>query len=64
MAHLLSLTIEDDGEGFDSGGEKEFKGIGLSNVYSRVNMMNGQIDVESNENAGTLVNIEVPKKVE
>ncbi|MFT6027313.1 MAG: PAS domain S-box-containing protein [Bacteroidia bacterium] len=60
----LSLTIEDDGVGFDSDGEKEFKGIGLSNVYSRVNMMNGQIDIESNENTGTLVNIEVPKKVE
>ena len=60
----ISLTVEDDGVGFKTQHDKEFKGIGLSNVYSRVNMMNGQIDVESNENSGTLVNIEVPKKVE
>lgn len=60
----ISLSVEDDGVGFKTQGDKEFKGIGLSNVYSRVNMMNGQVDVESNEDSGTLVNIEVPKKVE
>ena len=50
--------------GIFRGNQKEFKAIGLSNVYSRVNMMSGQIDVESTETAGTLINIEVPKKVE
>ncbi len=60
----LNLTIEDDGIGFNLKAENEFKGIGLSNVFSRVSMMGGQIDVESAENSGTLVNIEVPKKIE
>jgi two-component system NarL family sensor kinase len=60
----LNLTVEDDGKGFESGSEKEFKGIGLSNVYSRVNLLGGEIDVESDENIGTLVNIEVPKQIE
>jgi signal transduction histidine kinase len=60
----LNLTVEDDGKGFESGAEKEFKGIGLSNVYSRVNLLGGDIDVESDVNSGTLVNIEVPKQIE
>lgn len=59
----LNLTVEDDGKGFEWVSEKEFKGIGLSNVYSRVNLLGGEIDVESDENSGTLVNIEVPKKI-
>ena len=56
---ILSLTIEDDGVGFDR--TVVTNGIGLKNVKSRVNMINGEIDVESAKNSGTLVNIEVPK---
>lgn len=55
----LNLTVEDDGVGFNP--ENDFKGIGLSNVYSRVGLMSGQIDVESDENSGTLINIDIPK---
>lgn len=58
----LNLTVEDDGVGFDM--EQASNGIGLSNVISRVNTMNGQIDIESAKNSGTLVNIDVPKKRE
>ena len=58
----LNLTVEDDGVGFDM--EAASNGIGLSNVISRVNSMNGQIDIESAENSGTLINIDVPKKRE
>jgi len=55
----LSLSIEDDGVGFDR--SVVTNGIGLKNVRSRVNMINGEIDVESAKDSGTLVNIEVPK---
>ena len=55
----LNLTVEDDGIGFNVEGASS--GIGLSNVISRVSSMNGQIDIESAENSGTLVNIDVPK---
>lgn len=58
----LNLTVEDDGVGFNP--ESDSNGIGLSNVISRVNSMNGQIDIESAENSGTLINIDVPKKRE
>ena len=55
----LSLTVEDDGIGFDNSQVSD--GIGLKNVHSRVNMIRGQFDVESSANSGTLINIEVPK---
>ncbi|MCF8464456.1 MAG: PAS domain S-box protein [Flavobacteriales bacterium] len=55
----LNLSVEDDGVGFDIHGASS--GIGLTNVISRVNSMNGQIDIESAEKSGTLINIDVPK---
>ena len=58
----LNLTVEDDGVGFNIHGASN--GIGLTNVISRVNSMNGQIDIESAERSGTLVNIDVPKPLE
>ena len=56
---LLSLTVEDDGIGFDRAHDSN--GIGLRNIHSRVNMMQGEVDIESSENSGTLINIEIPK---
>lgn len=58
---MISLSVEDDGVGFDK--EKESIGIGLRNIQSRVNMMGGEVDVESSRNSGSLINIEIPKKV-
>lgn len=57
---VLNLSIEDDGVGFDLKDSSKV-GIGLQNVRSRVNLINGKVDMESSENTGTLVNIEIPK---
>ena len=58
----VNFTVEDDGVGFNI--EEASDGIGLSNVISRINSISGQIDIESSENSGTLVNIDVPKRNE
>ena len=58
----VSLTVEDDGIGFNV--EEPSNGIGLSNVIYRINSISGQIDIESAQNSGTLVNIDVPKRHE
>ncbi|MBL4587297.1 MAG: PAS domain-containing protein [Flavobacteriales bacterium] len=55
----LNLSIEDDGIGFEQ--KTETNGIGLKNVASRVKMLGGEIDIESAENSGSLINIEIPK---
>lgn len=56
----LNLTVEDDGSGFEV--DEERNGIGLRNVVSRVELLNGMIDLESAIGGGTLVNIEIPKQ--
>ncbi len=56
----LSLSIEDDGLGFDP--EKAVKGIGLKNIRSRVSILGGTLSVESSSTSGTLVIVDVPKR--
>lgn len=56
----LSLTVEDDGLGFDTSAQSY--GIGLRNIASRVSILRGTLTVESSQTSGTLVHIEIPKE--
>jgi signal transduction histidine kinase len=56
-AEHLTLTVEDNGRGFDP--QSTGKGIGLSNVLSRVNYLNGHTDIVSSPRTGTSVNIQI-----
>ncbi len=58
-AEGIRLTIEDNGIGFDTT-QKGKNGIGLENIYSRVQYLKGSIDVDSKENEGTLIAIFIP----
>nr|WP_262903526.1 ATP-binding protein [Niabella beijingensis] len=54
---IFFITVEDNGIGFDpqhAGRE----GIGLSNIYSRVNFLKGNIHIDSSSE-GTIINIEL-----
>ncbi len=55
----ISVTIEDDGKGFDPRNLKK-TGIGLKNIYSRVQLQNGTVDIDSQPGKGTLVAIHMP----
>jgi len=53
----VSLTVQDDGCGFD---EKEIKpGIGLKNIRDRVASYNGKLDIASSTGNGTETTIEL-----
>jgi len=54
----LKLIIKDDGAGFDIGKAK--KGIGLKNMYARVNAIKGELRINSKLNKGTELTIQVP----
>jgi signal transduction histidine kinase len=56
---LLSVTVEDDGKGFDKELLKKASGIGWSNIQNRVDFLKGKIDVQSGEGKGTSVLIEI-----
>ena len=57
----INLMIEDNGKGFDySKAFEENKGIGLGNILSRVEYMNGSMEIDSATGKGTTVVIEIP----
>lgn len=56
----ISLTVEDDGKGFDTTQLQKIKGAGLQNVQSRVDYLKGTCEIQSSAGTGTSVNIEIP----
>ena len=56
---FLTITVEDDGIGFEPAAITS-PGIGLKNIYNRVNLLNGTIDFQSKPGNGTSVLIEIP----
>jgi signal transduction histidine kinase len=55
---VICLDIIDDGDGFDT--SKSKKGIGLKNMTSRVEDINGKINFTSQSGNGTTVNVKIP----
>ena len=56
--HGLHILIEDDGQGFQT--TVESNGRGLKNIKSRVELLKGEIEIESDEGSGTSISINVP----
>ena len=56
----LSVSIEDDGRGFDTGFIEESSGIGLRNIRSRIEFLKGTVEIDSKPGKGTLVIIQLP----
>ncbi len=56
----LSVTIEDNGKGFDTTDKHKFEGIGLKNIQSRIHFLKGTVEWQSQVNKGTLVAIHIP----
>ena len=55
----VSATIEDNGKGFDKSKIKK-EGIGISNIYSRVEFLKGTVDIDTSPGKGTLIAIYIP----
>ncbi len=55
----ISVTVEDDGKGFDSSLLQKAKGIGWSNIQNRVEFLKGTLDIQSADGKGTSVHIEL-----
>lgn len=52
----VSLTVQDNGKGFDRGIENA--GMGLKNIRDRIALFNGMMNICSKENEGTEINVE------
>lgn len=55
----ITLTVEDDGKGFDPDVLNTSKGIGWENIRHRVNFLKGKLDVNTEPGKGTSVLIEL-----
>ncbi len=53
----LILTVEDNGKGFSQ--DKATKGIGLQNIESRLSLLKGTLEIDSQAKLGTSVYIEL-----
>lgn len=56
----LSLIVEDNGVGFDISKLTEKSGMGLKNIESRVEYLNGTVHFDSTVSRGTTVIVEIP----
>jgi two-component system, NarL family, sensor kinase len=56
---VLSVTVEDDGKGFDTSILNKTQGIGWVNIQNRVEFLKGKMDVNSTPEKGTSVHIEL-----
>ncbi len=56
----ITITVEDDGKGFDTEHLQHGKGIGYSNIRSRVEYFDGAMDIQSAPGKGTSILIELP----
>jgi two-component system, NarL family, sensor kinase len=58
----ISVTLEDNGRGFNASAINSKEGIGLKNIKSRIQFLKGTIDFDSQPGKGTLVAIHIPSK--
>lgn len=59
-ANVLSLTVEDDGKGFDQASLAMRKTAGFHNVESRVQFLKGTLTISSELNIGTSIELQIP----
>lgn len=56
----ISLTIEDNGKGFDTSDKSKFDGIGIKNIQSRVDYLKGTVEWDAAPGKGTVVMVHTP----
>ncbi len=56
----VKVTVDDNGKGFEVGAIDEKGGMGLKVIRDRVEMLGGQMEIESTVGKGTRVSFEIP----
>jgi PAS domain S-box-containing protein len=62
-ARELSLTVTDDGRGFDAAAARRNDGIGLVSIEERARQVQGQATIRSQPGNGTTITVRVPAHV-
>jgi len=59
VGNTLSITVEDNGKGFDKNMLTSSDGMGYLNLQNRLAYLNGKMDIQTSPGNGTFVNIEI-----
>lgn len=59
----LNLMITDDGQGFETNDPEWRRGVGIQNIYTRIEMLQGKVSINSAKNKGTVVMIDIPSSM-
>jgi signal transduction histidine kinase len=57
---VISLTITDNGKGFDKEAVKYKKGLGLHNIANRTELFNGKVNMITSPGNGCKLNVVIP----
>ncbi len=55
--HILTLTIEDNGKGFDPSPENSKSGLGLTGIRERATILNAEHEIHSAQGLGTTIRV-------
>jgi PAS domain S-box-containing protein len=55
---LLTLLVKDDGKGFDVKAKR--KGVGITNMITRIESLNGTLDIQSRIGKGAILKMHIP----
>jgi len=58
--NFIDLLIKDDGQGFDPKARR--KGVGLTNILSRIELFDGKLEVISSRGTGCTLQVHLPKE--
>lgn len=56
----IKIFLEDNGKGFDKQLVMKKNGLGINQIHARVHMMKGEFTIDSENNSGTSITIELP----
>jgi len=56
---LFTMTVQDQGKGFDTGNQGQFKGLGLENIRQRAALIGATADMESSLGMGCSTTIKL-----
>lgn len=57
--NMLSISIKDDGKGFDTKLIADSDGIGWQNIHSRMEILNGEVHIKSNLGQGSEISLKL-----
>ena len=56
----ISITLEDDGKGFDLATMANEEGMGLKNIRNRIRFLKGEVEFDTAPGKGTSIVLHVP----